>query len=180
MERGTKIAQKVFVTNCQLLSNTVELIDYNPSSQQSLSNNVSLEVASSVMSLDLRSTSRNLEDLENTAKGSDLESLVLKFGLAQRSKGEGSFVMAPDLINASASASASVSGNGSDYPSSLNVKLFSLLSKVDFISPSGLLSVGNFHFSVATDLPFTGGAKNPVNQLDVIFSVGAANLKIVI
>lgn len=174
MERGTKIAQKVFVTNCQLLSNTVELIDYNPSSQQSLSNNVSLEVASSVMSLDLRSTSRNLEDLENTAKGSDLESLVLKFGLAQRSKGEGSFVMAPDLINASAS------GNGSDYPSSLNVKLFSLLSKVDFISPSGLLSVGNFHFSVATDLPFTGGAKNPVNQLDVIFSVGAANLKIVI
>ena len=130
------------------------------------------------MSLDLRSTSRNLEDLENTAKGSDLESLVLKFGLAQRSKGEGSFVMAPDLINAS--ASASVSGNGSDYPSSLNVKLFSLLSKVDFISPSGLLSVGNFHFSVATDLPFTGGAKNPVNQLDVIFSVGAANLKIVI
>ena len=60
-------------------------------------------------------------------------------------------------------------------PSSLNVKLLSLLNKVEFISPSGLLGAGDFHLSVGTDLPLTDGSNNTVNQLDVLFSVGDVN-----
>ncbi|UVW36133.1 hypothetical protein NYF23_05845 [SAR92 clade bacterium H455] len=216
-------------TNFQLLSNAVQLIDYNPSTQQYLSNDVSLDVVSGVMSADLRGTPLNLENMENTAKGGGFESPVLSFGLSQLPKGQGSFVLALDLvdgadgdrdvnerrlsaqvtvdwvsdgIDASFSIPAQVvsttyttgegalvsvdienidsdlisaSGNGADYPASLNVKLLSLLSKVDFVSPSGLLGEGDFHLSVTTDLPLTDGNNNTVNQLDVVFSVGNVN-----
>jgi hypothetical protein len=188
---------------------------------------VSLQVASGVMSADLRSTPLNLENMENAAKGGDFESPVLKFGLAQLPKGQGSFILALDLvdgvdsgrdvnerrltaqvaadwvsdgINVSFTVPAQIvsatyisvegvlvsvdfenvdldliraSGDGAAYPASLNVKLLSILSKVDFLAPSGLLSEGDFHLSVTTDLPLTDANSNAVNQLDVLFSVGA-------
>ena len=215
--------------NFQLSGNSVQLIDYNPSTQISLSNDVSLQVVGGVMSADMRGTPLNLENMENAVKGGDFESPTLSFGLAQLPVGEGSFNLEIDMIDGedgehndserrvsaalevnwisdgssatfsvpeqivnltyavSGGASVdvamtnldadiiSVTSGGANYPNSLNMKLFSLLSKVDFISPSGLLSVGNFHLSVTTDLPFTDGTNNPVNQLDVVFSVGAAN-----
>ncbi|MDC1514246.1 hypothetical protein N8456_09150 [Porticoccaceae bacterium] len=215
--------------NFQLLSNTVQLMDYNPSTGQSVTSDVALQMDYGVMSADIRSTPLNLENMQNAASGGDFESPTLGFGLSQLPKGEGSFNVDIELIDgvdgvrdvnerrltaqvavawASDGVSASfsvpeqivsasyttgegllvsadientdldiisVSGNGAEFPSNLNVKLLSLLNKVEFISPSGLLGAGDFHLSVGTDLPLTDGSNNTVNQLDVLFSVGDVN-----
>jgi hypothetical protein len=85
--------------NFQLSSNSVQLIDYNPSTKISLSNDVSLQVIGGVMSADMRGTPLNLENMENAAKGGDFESPTLSFGLAQLPVGEGSFNLEIDMID---------------------------------------------------------------------------------
>ena len=68
-----------------------------------------------------------------------------------------------------------VNGSGAVYPASLKVKMLSLLSKVDFVSASGLLREGDFHLRLMQQgLPIADSYGNVVSQLDVIFAVGAS------
>jgi len=65
----------------------------------------------------------------------------------------------------------SVTSDGADYPDSLNMKLLSLLSKIDFVLPSSLLSEGDFYLNVTTDIPLTNSVNESIQELRIWFSV---------
>ena len=54
----------------------------------------------------------------------------------------------------------SITESGPTYPSSLNVKLASIIDKLESVGSSSLLREGNFHLSVTTDLPLRDANDN--------------------
>ena len=209
----------------RLLSNIVQVIDYDPSTNGFTFTDVVLQSTGNVISADLRATPFNLENLENAVSGGGFYSPTLSFGLSQLAVGEGSFVLEIDLIDGEDSYQSdserrvsaaiavnwvsdgvsaifsvpaqtvnltyvnrggtrfdmqminldadvlSVTSGGANYPDSLNMKLLSLLSKIDFVLPSSLLSEGDFYLNVTTDIPLTNSVNESITDLRVWFSV---------
>ncbi len=209
----------------RLLSNIVQVIDYDPSTNGFTFTDVVLQSTGNVISADLRATPFNLENLENAVSGGGFYSPTLSFGLSQLAVGEGSFVLEIDLIDGEDSYQSdserrvsaaiavnwvsdgvsaifsvpaqtvnltyvnrggtrfdmqminldadvlSVTSGGANYPDSLNMKLLSFLSKIDFVLPSSLLSEGDFYLNVTTDIPLTNSVNESITDLRVWFSV---------
>ena len=209
----------------RLMNNIVQVVDYDPSTNGFTSTDVVLQSTGNVISADLRDTPLNLKNLENAASGGDFYSPTLSFGLAQLAVGEGSFVLEIDLIDGEDSDQSDserrvsaalavnwisdgvsatfsvpaqtvnltytgsggtsfdvemtnldadilrVTSGGADYPDSLNMKLLSLLSKIDFVLPSSLLSEGDFYLNVSTDMPLTNSVNESITELRIWFSV---------
>ena len=209
----------------RLLSNIVQVIDYDPSTNGFTFTDVVLQSTGNVISADLRATPFNLENLENAVSGGGFYSPTLSFGLSQLAVGEGSFVLEIDLIDGEDSYQSdserrvsaaiavnwvsdgvsaifsvpaqtvnltyvnrggtrfdmqminldadvlSVTSGGANYPDSLNMKLLSLLSKIDFVLPSSLLSEGDFYLNISADIPLKNSVNESITDIRVWFTV---------
>ena len=58
-------------------------------------------------------------------------------------------------------------------PSSLLLNLDSVLAKIESIARVPMISTGDYHIAVETDLPMADAANNPISKLEILVSIGS-------
>lgn len=205
---------------------SVAFNDYDPSTQTSSSNPITLSSAGGALNVDLRSNSLNLLNMQNATNGGDFRSPTLNFSLQSLAIGEGSATVTIDVVdgvdssrtdgerqvsiellvdwvsdgvNASITVPTqsliasyvtaagtlveleienddadmiSITNNGVSYPSTLDIKLLSALTKISALSPSSFLRSGTLHVNVATTLPLADSNNEEITELNAIIQIG--------
>jgi len=65
-----------------------------------------------------------------------------------------------------------VASSGVQVPTSLNVRIASLLERFDALIPESLVRAGDYHIAISTDLPLVDADGNAITQLRLLISIG--------
>ena len=65
-----------------------------------------------------------------------------------------------------------VSNVRSSEPASLLLEMESILAKLESIASVPMISAGDYHVLVETDLPLADAANNPISKIEILVSIG--------
>jgi hypothetical protein len=57
-------------------------------------------------------------------------------------------------------------------PASLVLSLGSILAKIQSIAQAPIITTGDYHVAVDTELPLADAANNPISRLEILVSIG--------
>ena len=57
-------------------------------------------------------------------------------------------------------------------PASLDVRVASMLQRLDGLIPGTLIQAGDYHVAITTDLPLVDADGNDIRQLELLIAIG--------